>query len=330
MADPSKKIIVVTGASGFIGQHVCARLAEQGHRVRALTRSSRPFDSRLDVRNYTTLTDIRSLRRAFSAADAVIHLAGRAHVMSDERRGEQAYWDINVRGTRAVAYAAAAEGVEQILFASSVKAVGESGSLVLDDSTPPEPTDAYGRSKLEAERILFTIANQAGISANVMRLPLVYGAGVKGNLLRLMKAVWLGLPLPIAAVNNGRTMLAVENLTKFVARMVEMPAKTHEPFFVGDLETVSTEQLVRMIGDALSRTPRIVRVPAGVLRFAGHVGDAIEKVGVHGFSTREVERLTGSLCISSVRAWDYVGFSPPVTMVEGLKRMCSWYRTMRA
>jgi UDP-glucose 4-epimerase len=330
MADLSNKIIVVTGASGFIGQHVCAHLAERGHRVRALTRNSRQFDSRVEVRNYTTLTDTDSLRRAFSAADAIVHLAGRAHVMSTERRGEQAYWDVNVQGTRAVAHAAAAEGVEQILFASSVKAVGESDFLILDDNSPPRPTDAYGRSKLEAERTFFTIAHQAGICANVMRLPLVYGPGVKGNLLRLMKAVWTGLPLPIAGVNNARTMLGVENLMKFVGRMVEMPPKTNDPFLVSDLEAVSTEELVRMIGDALARTPRILRVPAGVLHFAGHVGDAIENVGVHVFTSREVERLMGSLRISSARAWDYVGTCPPLTTIQGITRMCSWYRTTKA
>lgn len=328
-AAPIKPLIAITGAGGFIGTQLSGDLLRRGFVVRALSRDPGRLDTRLERFPCRDLTDIAALRSAFRGATTVIHLAGRAHVMREHNDPEGLYRAINVEGTRNVAEAAAAESVRQIIFSSSVKAIGEGGVTELNDSTQPKPADAYGRSKLEAEQALYEIARRSGIAATVMRFPLVYGPGVKGNMMRLFDAVWNGMPLPLGRVDNRRSMINTANIAAFVSEAIDRPLGTDLPFLVSDSDTVSTKSLAQMIGRGLGRKPNTVAVPVAFLRAIGRMGDAVEKVGIHLPNGAQIERLVGSLVIDSSRAWKAVNVYPPQSLEEGIRVTAEWYRTTR-
>jgi nucleoside-diphosphate-sugar epimerase len=278
--------------------------------------------------NAWAIPDLRDedlLRKAFRGADAVVHLAGHAHVMRERGDVDALYGAVNVDGTRAVAEAAAAESVRQVIFASSVKAIGEGGDAPLRDDSAERPQDAYGRSKLTAERLLYDISRREGIHATVLRFPLVYGPGVKGNVRRLFDAVWRGFPVPVAGVHNARSMLGIDNLTAFISHILHKPLSSDRPFLLGDSEAVSTETFVRMIGQGIGRKPRLVKIPLRLLRGIALIGDIAAFTGVPLLTSRHVDRLTGSLVVDSSRAWREAGISPPVPVEVGIARTAAWY-----
>ena len=314
----------MTGASGFIGRHVCFDLLRQGYSVRALTRDPTGVEPGVEARFAPDLLNVELLRTGFRGVDAVIHLAGRAHVMSD-RAGEAIYRAVNVEGTRAVAQAAAAESVRQIIFASSVKAIGEGGDASLSDDSAERPQDAYGRSKLEAEQLLYEIAERGEVPVTILRFPLVYGPGVKGNVRRLLGAIWRGLPIPVGGVRNTRSMLGVDNIVAFIGQILQAPLVSQRPFLLSDRESVSTETLVRMIGTGLGRRPRIVKLPLRLLRGLASVGDLVARSGIPALTNAHVDRLIGSLIVDSSRAWREADIDPPVSLEVGITRTAAWY-----
>jgi nucleoside-diphosphate-sugar epimerase len=322
----ANRVIAVTGANGFIGREVSADLLRRGFTVRAVVREPTFFELGIEAYLCPQFADRNLLREAFRGAATVIHLAGRAHVMTDRDDADEVYTKINVEGTRAVAEAAAVEGVGQIIFASSVKAIGEGGSTILNDVTEPRPRDAYGRSKLAAEGVAYRIAADSGMSLTVLRFPLVYGPGVKGNVLRLFNAVWRGIPLPVGGIRNRRSMLSTGNLGAFVARLLEHPLASTQPFLLSDGDDLSTESLVRAIGDALGRKPKIFTVPMGLLRGLARVGDAATIFGLRLPTSVQIDRLTGSLIVDSSRAWNAAKISPALSLHDGLTLTAQWYR----
>lgn len=243
-----------------------------------------------------------------------------------ERAADSVYRAVNVEGTRAVAEAAAAESVAQVIFASSVKAVGEGGNDPISDDTPERPQDAYGRSKLEAEQVLYQVSRREGLPVTVLRFPLVYGPGVKGNVRRLFDAVWRGFPIPIGGARNARSMLGIHNALAFIGRALQNPLVSARPFLLSDGGTVSTEGLIAMIAIGLGRKERIVKVPSGVLRGMAVVGDVIALSGIPVFTSNHLDRLIGSLIVDSSRAWREAGITPPVSLDAGLAETAVWYR----
>ena len=318
------KTIAVTGASGFIGRRVCSHLVRQGYTVRALIRHPSSIEPGVQAYPTPDLRSVELLRNGLRGVDCVIHLAGRAHVMSGTGADAE-FRAVNVDGTRAVAQAAAAESVSQLIFSSSVKVLGEGGELPLSDDSPENPLDAYGRSKLEAERSLTEIADREGLLATILRFPLVYGPGVKGNMRRIFDAVWRGFPIPIGAEQNARTMLGIDNMVAFVSGLLRKPLAGKRPFLLSDRETVSTETLVQMIGTDLKRHPRIVKLPRALLRGVAAVGDIAARAGLPALTSAHVDRLTGSLIVDSSRAWLEAGIDPPVSLENGLAGTAAWY-----
>jgi nucleoside-diphosphate-sugar epimerase len=314
----------VTGASGFIGRYVCSDLLDRGYSVRALTRDSSRVIAGVEAHTTPDLKNGAALRLAFRAVDAVIHLAGHAHTPPNQT-GEAIYRAVNVDGTRAVAEAAAAERVAQMIFSSSVKAIGEGGDAPLSDESVEKPQDAYGRSKLEAEQILSQISKRDGLPVTILRFPLVYGPGVKGNLRRLLDAVWRGLPIPVGSVRNARSMLGLENIAAFIGQLLHAPLVSQRPFLLSDRETVSTETLIRLIGTGFGREPRVVKLPLRFLRGLASVGDIVARSGIPALTSDQVDRLAGSMIVDSSRAWREVGMEPPVPLRVGMARTCAWY-----
>jgi nucleoside-diphosphate-sugar epimerase len=316
--------IAVTGASGFIGRCVCSELLRQGYSVRALTRDPSGIEPGVQTHLTPDLRNVDLLRTGFRGVNAIIHLAGRAHVMSGATADGE-FRAVNIDGTRAVAEAAVAESVSQLIFSSSVKAVGEGGEAPLSDDSPENPQDAYGRSKLEAEQRLFEIADDEGLAVTILRFPLVYGPGVKGNMRRILNAVWRGLPVPVGDVDNARSMLGVGNLVAFISRLIQEPLVSPRPYLLSDREAVSTETLVRMIGRELQRAPLVVKLPVGLLRRLATVGDLVARWGMPALTSEHVDRLTGSLIVDSSRAWRDARMNPPVSLEDGIARTAKWY-----
>lgn len=242
----------------------------------------------------------------------VIHLAGRAHVFDrDPRVAEQAFQLTNVEATRGLAHAAAEAGVARFVFASSIKVNGEAshGSPFRFDD-PPRPEDAYGRSKWAAEQELERIGAEHGMETVMVRPPLVYGPGVKANFARLVRWVEKGLPLPLASIDNRRSLVGLDNLCSLFERCATRPEPTRGVFLVADGEPISTPDLLRAVGLALHRPARVLPFPPGVLAS-----------GLRALGRGTLwQRLGGSLEVDIQPTCDYLGWRPECSMAEELAR----------
>ncbi|HEX7050659.1 MAG TPA: NAD-dependent epimerase/dehydratase family protein [Longimicrobiales bacterium] len=320
--------VLVTGATGFIGRHLCSRLVGEGWHVRGLVRppgtSPGPGIERAVAAD---LSDRRAIGAAMRGVDAVIHLAARVHVMRDAASDPlAAFRRVNVEGTRTLLAEASAAGVTRFVFASSVKAMGEGGDTVWTEAAPAMPTDPYGISKLEAERVVTDFADRTGLHATILRLPLVYGPGMKGNLVRLFHLVHRGVPIPLGRVQNRRSMAYVGNVVGAILSVLRTPAAARELFLVSDGEDLSTPELIRAIGYVLGKPPRLWPVPLRLIEAAGIVGDAAARIW-RGFplTSAELRRLTGSLAVDSSKLRRVTGFVPEMTVMQGLERTAQWY-----
>jgi UDP-glucose 4-epimerase len=314
-------MILVTGASGFVGRAVCARLASGGHAIRAVvrhdsadTRAALPGISLLPLGDLTASPDWRS---ACDAITTVIHLAARTHVVHDRAADpEAAYRRINVDATSALLAAAGAAGVERVIYLSSIKVNGEAtAGTPFTGADVPAPLDAYGRTKRAAEDLVRAWATD-GRRAIILRPPLVYGAGARGNLLRLLRWVDRGIPLPFGAIRNRRSLINLDNLATAIASAVT-EAATPGTYTIADAEPVSTPALIHALGAALGRPPRLISVPPSWLSIAAAMTGRQEVV----------RRLTGSLEVDSRAAQRGLGWTPAALLRDGLGAMARAYRT---
>ncbi len=311
------RLTLVTGATGFVGRAVVAALDRDAIPVREAVRSGAGGSSsrRCVVGEIGPETDWAA---ALAGVDTVIHLAARVHVLREHARDPQrAFHCTNVEGTERLARAAAAAGVRRLVYASSVKVNGEStvpGSTY-DEGSPVRPEDPYGASKAVAEERLRAVSADTRLEFAILRPPLMYGPGVKGNVLRLLGWVSRGLPLPFAGVKNRRSLLGVDNFASALIAVAGHPAARNATFMVRDGEDVSTPELVRLLARSLGREPRLFKVPARLLRWAGALSGR----------SAEIERLTGSLRIDDALLRRTLDWQPPRTLDEGLADMARWY-----
>ena len=321
--------VLVTGATGFVGSELCATLAGLGLEVRAMAR--RPFPSpgaRITVVT-AALEDEAAIRDAVDGIDAVVHLAGRVHVLRDHASEAEAYRRVNVEGTRLLAECALDAGARTFVLASTVKVMGEGSPVRYIETMPPAPADAYAESKLQAEALVRQLARQRGVHAPILRLPLVYGPRVTGNMLRLFAQVCRGLPLPLGAVRNQRSLLYLGNLCAAIPAVLEPSQRTDRVFFLSDGHDLSTPQLIRLIGAALGKPARLVPVPPTLFRLAGRVGDAIDRLRPFPLTSQAADRLLGSLTVDSTAFTSATGYRPPYSVEEGLKATANWYLARR-
>lgn len=324
--------VLVTGATGFVGASICRFLVERDWRVRGLVRpGSGPLPPGVEAAPAADLLDAPALARAVSGVDAVVHLAARVHAIHDAAADPLAeFRRVNVEGTRLLAEAAGRAGAGCFVLASSVKAAGESAERPWTEEDPPAPRDPYGVSKLEAERVAAGVAAAWRMRSAALRLPLVYGPGVRANFLRLMRMVDRGVPLPLGGVRNRRSLAFVGNVAAAVDRVLQGGPDAAGVFFVSDQDDVSTPDLVREIARALGRRARLVPVPTAGLRAAGRIGDALSTVIPFPLTTAAVDRLLGSLAVDSSRLSRLTGFTPPHTLRDGVERTATWYRASRS
>lgn len=305
--------ILLTGASGFLGEALSDRLDKASHFV--LTRAVRRKESLKD--SHDVLIDglhaDTDWPDALNRQDVILHAAARAHIMKDEVPDPLAeYRKVNVEGTLNLARQAAKAGVSRFIYISSIKVNGEQTSqgkpFTAEDE--PAPEDPYGVSKLEAENGLHEIASETGMEVVIIRPPLVYGPGVKGNFASMIKLVEKGLPLPLGAIQNQRSLVALDNLVDLIITCIGHPAAANQVFLAGDGQDVSTSELLRGVGRAMGRPARLIPVPAGMLMFGA---------GLLGKKT-VAQRLLGSLQVDISKARNLLGWEPPVSVEEGLRR----------
>lgn len=332
---PSGRMTLVTGARGFVAPHVLRALVRGEVRARGLVRNLDPSDPdpwRVENVEYVAgdLANRPALREALRGVDTVIHLAGRAHVVDEWDDASRAlFFQANVEGTRNLLEESLAAGVDRFLFLSSVKALGEVGNGGRwTDGTPANPLGPYGESKLGAERVIRALAGDSGMHAPILRLPIVYGPGVKANLLRLFDLVSRGIPLPLGRVENRRSLLYVENAVIAMEAVLSSPACARRTYLVSDLEDVSTPELVRRIGRAVRRRARVMPVPVGLFRMGGRAGDAVSHVLPSPLTTSVVDRLVGSLAVDASAIVEEAGYAPPFSLNEGLRRTGEWFRSV--
>jgi len=301
--------ILVTGSNGFVGKALVPALTAAGHTVLALTREISG-----DINAQTDWTP------HLSGVDVVIHLAARVHMLNDTLADPlEMYRLVNTAGTLNLARQAAACGVKRFIFLSSIKVNGEKTApgQPFTTQTPPAPLDPYGVSKFEAEEGLKRIAAETPLEYVIIRPPLVYGAGVKANFLSMMRWLDRGVPLPLGAVNNRRSLIAIDNLVDLIITCVGHPAAANQLFLAADGEDLSTTDLLKRLGIALGKPARLIPVPPILIETAAAV---LGKKGI-------TQRLFGSLQVDNSAARMLLNWKPPLTVDEGLRRTADAYRT---
>ena len=305
--------ILLTGATGFVG----SRLGKALHSKPNVTltaavrrRVEIPADHIVEIQGLDARTDWST---ALVSQQVVIHTAARAHIMKDEVADPLAeYRRVNVDGTLNLARQSAAAGVKRFIFISSIKVNGDKtplGRPFTVDHTPA-PEDAYSMSKWEAEQALQKLASETGIEVVIIRPPLVYGPGVKGNFANMSKLVAKGVPLPLGAINNQRSLVAVDNLVDLITVCIDHPAATNQVFLAGDGQNLSTTELLRGISRAMGKSVRLIPVPSSLLM-----------LGATLFGKKAIaQRLLGSLQVDITMARNLLGWEPRVSVEEGLKR----------
>lgn len=310
----------MTGATGFIGRHLFAKLREQGGAVRGTLWTQEPATilpsgvMRVLVDSIGPETDWGD---ALAGVDTVFHLAARVHVMKETTEDPLAlYRLVNVAGTERLARRAAAAGVRRLVFLSSVKVHGEETEAFYNETSPLAPTDPYGVSKREGEEVLGRIGRETGLEVVIIRPPLVYGPGVKANFLGLMRGVAQGWPLPLASITNRRSLIYVGNLVDALVICGTAPQAAGKTYLVSDGKDVSTADLIRRLASALGRPARLFACPLALLTLAGKVTGR----------TSAIDRLVGSLRVDMTKIGRELGWHPPHTLEEGLQQTAAWYR----
>jgi nucleoside-diphosphate-sugar epimerase len=306
-------ICLVTGAGGFVGKSLCTALSMRGFTVHAALRSINNLADEFESVAVGRIDPDTDWSAVLQGAGAVVHLAARVHVMKDVSEDPLTeFRRINVDSTLNLARQAAAAGVKRFVFISSVKVNGEhtEPGRAFTEADTPNPQDAYGQSKHEAEQGLHQIAQESGMEVVIIRPPLVYGPGVKANFAALMRAVQRGWPLPLGAIHNQRSLVALDNLVDFIISCITHPKAANQTFLVSDGKDLSTTELVRGMARAAGVRARLLSVPVWALQAGAKLlgkGDA-------------VQRLCGNLQVDISKARELLGWVPPVSVEEGLKR----------
>ncbi len=315
----SKARLLVTGASGFVGRVLCAELVKRGYLVNAASRDSSTLDIQdCDVFIAPSLSDA-NWTNALCGVTTIIHLAARVHVMHDDVSNPlEEFRRVNVAGTEHLARSAAASGVKRLVYVSSIKVNGEStceGSK-FTETDAPSPKDPYGISKMEAEQALHRIAQETGLEVVIVRPPLVYGAGVKGNFIQMLNVLAKGIPLPLKSVKNQRSLVYVGNLVDALILCATHPAAVGKTYLVSDGEDISTPDLLRQLGAEMRHSARLFSYPQVLLELAGRLTGKSDQVG----------RLLGSLQVDSGKIRNELNWVPPYTLQQGLQATARWYQ----
>ncbi|OCR26374.1 NAD-dependent dehydratase [Pseudomonas syringae] len=313
-------LIGITGATGFVGgavsRHLSAR-SEFSVRVAVRGDCAEP-DNAVEVVTIKSIEPDAQWNSFVEGVDVVIHAAARVHVMNDTSQDPEAeYLRINVAGTLNLADQAAAAGVKRFIFISSIKVNGDATASTKPFSAdqPANPSDPYGVSKARAEQALRELAARTGMEVVIIRPVLVYGPGVKANFLSMMRWLDKGVPLPLGAINNRRSLVALDNLVDLIVTCIRHPAAANQTFLVSDGNDLSTTGLLRQMAKALGEPARLIPVPMWLLTTVASL------LGRRAFS----QRLCGSLQVDITKTCTMLGWTPPVSVEEAMKKTAQYY-----
>ncbi len=303
--------IVLTGANGFVGSQLfsalkgCARVQVAGLcRLLPLGEEGLALQAIGDLQQ----ADLSTL---LTGVDVLIHAAARAHIMKDEVADPLAeYRRVNVEGTLNLARQAVAAGVKRFVFISSIGVNGSINTRPFCADDQPNPTEPYAQSKWEAEQGLMQLAAETGMEVVIIRPPLVYGPGAPGNFGSLVRWIEKGVPLPLGAIHNKRSLVGIDNLVDLIIRCIDHPAAANQVFLAGDGEDLSTTELLRGVGKAMGKPAQLVPAPAGLLQFGATL------LGKKAMA----QRLLGSLQVDISKTCELLDWKPPYTVEEGLRR----------
>lgn len=307
-----KPTVLVTGADGFVGRHIVPALVANGSCVRRVVRKPTGHEDEIVIGSIGPQTD---WQRALVGVDAIVHLAARVH-RSHEAGTVELYRDVNLHGTLKLASSAEIAGVDRFIFVSTVLVHGRSNDRLApfaeEDSLAPR--GVYEESKAAAEAGLATLARESSMKISVIRPPLVYGAGAKGNFAKLRRAVELGLPLPFSGVYNQRAFLSVQNLVSFISWLlaIRIPASNFEVFLVADNEQVSTPEFIARLANAMNKRSRLFYLSPRVL------DKLFWAIGQPTLS----DSLLGSIKVDLSKATS-MGWRPTLSLDEGLRLIFS-------
>lgn len=315
--------VLVTGASGFVGHHLCCSLASAGFDVTGTSRSEirgRPPEC-YELRMVGDMGAPIDWSPVLRNIDFVVHLAARVHVMQDrERDALAAFRQVNVRGTEQLLCHESIHKVKRFVFVSSVKVHGdETDESPFAASDVLSPADPYAQSKCEAEELVSAVGRQTELETVIVRPPLVYGPAVGGNFLRLLRLVDKGYPLPFGRIRNQRSMVGVENLCDLIQECLTNPSAPGRRFLVSDNSDVSTPGLIELIANAMEKPVRLLPVPTSILT---GVARALGR-------SAELSRLTGSLQVDIGDTMEALGWTPPVSMADGIRSTAKWYKQQK-
>jgi nucleoside-diphosphate-sugar epimerase len=285
------KTIAITGATGFVGKRMIA------------------YNRKKYRQNILSLRDIKIAVIDLTDVDAVIHLAGKAHDMSQV--DDSIYFKINYDLTKQLADRAKEQGVSQFVYISSTKVYGDDVHEILNESSPCIPTDAYGASKLKAEQYLQSIQSDL-FKVAIVRPPLVYGPEVKGNMVRLLKLSNKNMPLPLGKINNARSIVFVDNLIELINTIIEK--KASGVFVAGDKTPLSTNELISLMRKTMGKKNGLISIPAGIRSLIKKLRPAL------------YTRLFGSFVVNNTSTNTILNFQPPYTTEEGIAIMVNWFK----
>ena len=311
------KKICVTGAEGFIGMSLCKALSSLNKAIRGFVRTIDSNKNSSEI-EYVPVGDISSKinwKDQLKGYDCIVHCAGKAHNMS-KNKDFDVYHLVNTESTRRLAEQAAEAGVKRLVFLSTIKVNGESTGKIssreaFTNNDMPDPQGAYAISKLKAEEVLWKISTKTGLEVVVVRLPLVYGKDVKGNLARLIKLIKSDIPLPLSMIKNQRSMIGIDNLVDLLICCTDHPNAAGKTFLVSDGKDLSTSELINFIASSMGRKARLFPVPLFLLKFLGFIFG----------KQKEVNRLIGSLKINSNYTKKMLNWKPPLSVEEGIRKM---------
>jgi nucleoside-diphosphate-sugar epimerase len=309
------KLVLVTGASGFVGNAVVAQLELlSSYSVRSAVRRA---DALARQKNTSVvvcdLAPSADWTPALTGVNIVVHTAARVHSMAEQANDcLDDFRQINVEGTLNFARQAARAGVQRFIFISSVKVMGETSTLdhPFCEEDQYAPQSAYAISKMEAEQGLRAISSGSAMELVIIRSPMVYGRGVRANFMALVHAVERGIPLPFGIVHNRRSLIALDNLVNFVLLCLEHSRAANQTFMVSDAEDLSTPELVRRVGATMNKSARLLPVPVSLLHFGAIL---LRKRDIY-------QRLCENLQVDISKAQRLLGWSPVVSVDEGLRR----------
>ncbi|MDC5850441.1 SDR family oxidoreductase [Vibrio europaeus] len=310
--------ILVTGSTGFVGSRVVDLAIAKGEDVYGVVR--RISDSATSSRQVLVpdILSYKNWKETLEGIDCVVHCAARVHQMNEpEKDALLAYRNVNTKATITLAKEAEKAGVKKFVFVSSVKVNGEftePGSCFSSVVAHP-PTDPYGLSKYEAELELLKLSNETDLDVSIIRPPLVYGPGVKANFLSMMKWVDKGIPLPLGAINNSRSLVFVDNLADLILTCCSTPKAAGEVFLVSDNFDISTSQLLMIIASAMNKPNRMLPIPVFLIKSAA-------KVLGKGEVAR---RICANLQVDVSKTMKTLDWAPPVSFAQGIEKTVSHF-----